>query len=376
MSTALPLSTKVQFSDEQAMLLETATDFFRRCSPAELVRDRLASQDGYAPDVWQNMVELGWLGLAVKEELGGSALGLGAAVTIAEPMGRHLAALPFFSTQLFVQGLTSANPSLADPLLMEVVAGAPATVALFEQQGSWSLSNPTARAEQSGAAVQLSGAKTFVLDAAVADNLLALVAYDNQPRLVLVPQSSLPNGALHRETVIDETRRSYRLNLDGVEVPESHVLSETESIAGLERISQAAWLLLAAEASGGIAGVLDLLVEYLTTRTAFGRKIGSYQGLKHPTVDILVGLERSRSHLYHAATLVDAAEEASVALRMAKAHSSESFALAGDRAIQFHGGFGFTYDCDAQLYLRRALWTQASFGDPAHHRRALADLLF
>ena len=135
-------------------------------------------------------------------------------------------------------------------------------------------------------------------------------------------------------------------------------------------------LVAVAEAAGGIAGVLDVTVDYLNTRSTFGRKIGRYQALKHTCADILVGLERSRSHLYHAATLCAAGHaEAEIALRMAKAEASDVFAHAGDRAVQFHGGFGFTWECDAQLFLRRALWLQYGYGDSAHHRRLLAGLL-
>jgi len=99
--------------------------------------------------------------------------------------------------------------------------------------------------------------------------------------------------------------------------------------------------------------------------------------LKHPTVDILIGLEASRSHVYHAATSFDKDQGDSrrLAVRMAKAVSSEGMAFAGDRAIQFHGGFGFTYECDAQLYLRRALWSQQQFGDEVHQRTLLAPLI-
>ena len=129
--------------------------------------------------------------------------------------------------------------------------------------------------------------------------------------------------------------------------------------------------------------MIDLVVDYLCTRTQFGHKIGSYQALKHPTVDMLMGLERARSHLYHAATLLDSQSHlsahpsggAEIALRMAKAESTEAFAFASDRAIQFHGGFGFTYDCDAQLYLRRSLWLQYQYGDAPHHRAQLAHQL-
>jgi alkylation response protein AidB-like acyl-CoA dehydrogenase len=151
--------------------------------------------------------------------------------------------------------------------------------------------------------------------------------------------------------------------------------SDLANCAALKVIRDSALLFASAEAAGGIAGVLEVIVEYLNTRSAFGRKIGSYQSLKHSCADILVGLERTRSHVYHAASLLAAGEDAEVALRMAKVEAGDSFVFAGDRAIQFHGGFGFTYDCDAQLYLRRALWLQYAFGDAAHHRRRLADLL-
>jgi alkylation response protein AidB-like acyl-CoA dehydrogenase len=192
---------------------------------------------------------------------------------------------------------------------------------------------------------------------------------------VLITRAELAAASLARETLIDETRRSYELRLDGLQVPAGRLIRGARAGAALARIRAAGLLLISAESAGGIAGVLELIVEYLNTRTAFGRRIGSYQGLKHPTVDILIGLERSRSHVYHAASLLDAGEPAEVALRMAKAESSDSFAFAGDRAIQFHGGFGFTWECDAQLYLRRALWAQYAFGDAAHHRKKLADLV-
>ena len=122
---------------------------------------------------------------------------------------------------------------------------------------------------------------------------------------------------------------------------------------------------------------MHVIVDYLTTRKQFDQYIGSYQSLKHPSVQILLSMEACRSHLYHAATLL-AGEDANAiesAIRMAKAQGSEAFAFAGDRAVQFHGGFGFTYDCDAQLFLRRALWCQYQFGDAAYHRALLGPQL-
>ena len=119
-------------------------------------------------------------------------------------------------------------------------------------------------------------------------------------------------------------------------------------------------------------------MDYLKTRKQFGKLIGSYQALKHPTVDILTQVDSARSFIYHAATLVsdDAIDaDAEIACRMAKAQACQTLLYAGDRAVQFHGGMGFTYECDAQLYIRRAQWSQQQFGDVQHHRKHLATLL-
>lgn len=366
------LKATLTFSDEQSLLLDTATEFFRDKSPIAHVREQLTTENGFENAHWNEMVALGWSGLAIGEDHGGSGLGLGAAVTIAEPMGRYLSASPFLATQLFVAGLQGGGTDDQQSRFLPAIAeGAIGTVALFEDDGDWELTHATCELADG----RLTGTKTLVTDAAVADYVLVSLREQGEPAIAVIEKAVLSADALSREVVIDETRRSYRIEFDDVAVDEQNVIRGSAARRALERIRDAALLLIAAESSGGIAGVLDVVVEYLNTREAFGRKIGGYQGLKHPTVDILIGLERSRSHVYHAASLLNLGEHAEAAVRMAKAESSDSFAFAGDRAIQFHGGFGFTYECDAQLYLRRALWSQYAFGDAAHHRKHLAELL-
>lgn len=365
------LNTVITFSDEQSMLLDTATEFFSDNSPIETVRANLETETGFDHEHWRQMVELGWLGLAVPEEYGGSGLGLAEAVVIAEPMGRKLFACPFQSTQLAIQGLMQGNGAQKSAWLPGIAQGKMATVALFEQDGDWNLLNPTCQGKKQGDAVVLSGVKTLVTDAAVAELVLVSIMYEGAPAIGLAPKVE----QISREVIIDETRRSYRLDLQGIEIPFENLITGAAAIKALEGIRNAALLLISAEACGGIAGTLDVLVEYLNTRTQFGRKIGSFQALKHPTVDMLIGMERARSHVYHAASVLDDEKQLEAALRMAKIEAGETFAFAGDRAIQFHGGFGFTYECDAQLFLRRALWCQYAFGDALHHRKRLAELL-
>lgn len=370
------LSNKITFTDEQAMLLDIATNFFREKSPTATVRRQIASEFGVDRELWGEIAELGWLGIAVPERFGGSGLSLADVAVIVEPMGRHLAGTPFASTQLFVQALLAGGADQQQrDLLPQICQGSVGTVALFESDGDWNLEHIESSAEIADDAARLSGTKTLVCDVAVADFVLVSVSLTGAPALAIVRATDLPRERRARETVIDETRRAYSVDLTGVSVPALSLITGEKARVTLKAIRDAALLFATAEAAGGIAGALDVIVQYLNTRSAFGRKIGSYQSLKHTCSDILIGLERTRSHVYHAASLIAAGEDAEIALRMAKVEAGDSFVFAGDRAIQFHGGFGFTYDCDAQLYLRRALWLQYAFGDASHHRQRLADLL-
>ena len=369
------LSAVMSFSDEQAMLLDTAAQFCKKVSPIDAVRELLVDDRGYAQDVWQETVALGWSGIAIPEEYGGSGLGLPALVPVVESMGRHLLATPFVASQLAVQALTAGgSDEQKSHWLPKLADGAEATVALTEEDGDWHLNHINASFRDG----VLSGQKSLVVDAQVAQLIVVSLDYSSEPCLALIPRADIPDSHLSRETVIDETRRSFSLKLDGLNVADDQLITGANATHALAAIERAAWLMHSADACGGTNSTIDLVVEYLNTRVQFGHKIGSYQALKHPTVDMLTGLERARSHVYHAASLIAAeAEETEIdiALRMAKAASGDAYNFAADRAIQFHGGFGFTYECDAQLYLRRALWLQYQFGDGPHHRAALQSAL-
>jgi alkylation response protein AidB-like acyl-CoA dehydrogenase len=188
-------------------------------------------------------------------------------------------------------------------------------------------------------------------------------------------RAALAPGALRREVIIDETKRSYALTLDRLEVSEDSLMDPARAASALHHIHLTANLLAAAEMCGGTQSVIDYTVDYLKTRVQFGKLIGSYQALKHPIVDAYVGYEQARSHLYSAAHCFNEQGVGEIATRMAKAQADTAMSFAADRAIQFHGGFGFTYDCDAQLYRRRAIWHASQYGDAAYHKAKLADLL-
>ena len=368
-------STELGFSEEQAMLLDVAREFCRDKSPIGEVRAQLETDTGFDPAIWQQMVELGWTGIAVPEAFGGSGLGVAALVPVVEAMGRAMLGTPLISTSLAAQLLLRAgNEAQKERLLPDMVGGSAATVA-FLDGGDWGAANHALAMANDGT---LQGAKRMVADAAVAQLFIVPCNRDGAPVLAIVRREQLADSALGENTLIDQTRRSANVDFTGVTVAEEDLLGGDGVVAALRDVRLIGALLVAAEATGSAAACLDTIVEYLTTRKQFGKLIGSYQALKHPTVDILCSVDSGRSFIYHAASVVGDGPldtDAEIACRMAKAHAGEALLYAGDRAVQFHGGMGFTYECDAQLYIRRAQWSQQQFGDASHHRKQLATLL-
>jgi alkylation response protein AidB-like acyl-CoA dehydrogenase len=369
-------NTSLRFSEEQAMLLDVARDFCRDRSPIATVREQLESETGFDPALWQEMAGLGWSGIALPEACGGAGLGVAGVVPVVESMGRALLGTPLISSTLAGQLLLrAAGPEQRESFLAEIAAGVPATVALLEN-GDWGDEGLACTVDGDGV---LRGTKQFVTDAGVAQIFIVTVEFGGAPALAIVRAEALGQGAIRPNMLIDRTRRAATVEFDGAVVAEGSVVTGERVPAALRDLRLLGALLAAAEATGSAAACLDTIVEYLKTRKQFGRLIGSYQALKHPAVDILAGVDAARSFVYHAATLVGAGplhRDAEIACRMAKAQATESLAYAGDRAVQFHGGMGFTWECDAQLYIRRAQWSQQYFGDAQHHRKRLASLLF
>ena len=368
------------FSDEQAMLLDSAKNFCGDKSDISAVRSHLQSDSGHNPEIWQEMVALGWTGIAIPEQYGGFAMGLGSTVPVIESMGRHLLGTPLITSTLASQALLrGGSEAQREQWLPKVVQGTVGSMALLDNE-DWGAKLCGVTANQSDSGIVLSGKKLLVADATVADFFVVSVNHSgnhsSNPALAIVEASQLATGAITANTLIDETKRAATVDFTGATISLDALLPHPEQ--ALKDVRLIGALLIAAEATGTSAATLDSIVSYLTSRIQFGRLIGSYQSLKHPTVDILLQMDSSRSLIYHAATLIDdrpVAKDTEIACRMAKAQATETLLFAGDRAVQFHGGMGFTYDCDAMLYIRRAQWAQHQYGDAQHHRLHLAKLL-
>jgi len=368
---------QIGFTEEQIDMLGAAERFCREKSPMEKVRALMESELGYDVDVWAEIGALGWLAIAIPEEYGGVGLSLTEVVPVAEQMGRHMMHSPFVATTLAAQAIVMGGTEVQKAeILPKIAAGSAATLALSENNGNWDITNISATATPDKGGYSLSGTKTFAADLSTAEWVVISVKIEGEITLAIIPKASFPESAIRREVIIDETKRSYELNLDRVLIGAGEIMGPAKVQATLNHIHLAANLLSAAELTGACQSCIEYTVEYLGTRKQFGKLIGSFQALKHPTVDAFVDYQKARSLLYTAAFNFERQGEGEIATRMAKSKAEEALSFAADRSIQFHGGFGFTYDCDAQLYRRRAIFQASQYGDARYHKQKLADLLF
>ncbi|WOJ93271.1 acyl-CoA dehydrogenase family protein [Congregibacter variabilis] len=364
-------NTAMRFDEEQSMLLDYARSFCADRGGLNAAREHLESPLEYSPQVWEEMVAMGWTGIGLPEEIGGSGLGIGAAVPVAESLGKALMGTPLISTLLTAQLLLRADASAAADVLAGIAAGDAACVAELESE-DWN--GPSGCFVDDAGLLQ--GRKQMVMDAQSARWIAVLITFEDASAIAVVDARDLGAQAISPRVLIDNTHRAADVGFVNVQ-PVLLVSGESVSSA-LRDYRLLGALLVAAESTGATAACLDVTVEYLKTRKQFGKLIGSYQALKHPSVEILTMMDSARSFIYHASSLITdeaLAKDQEIACRMAKAQATEALKFAGDRAVQFHGGMGFTWDCDAQLFIRRAQWAQQQFGDAQHHRQRLAALL-
>jgi len=178
------------------------------------------------------------------------------------------------------------------------------------------------------------------------------------------------------EETIDLTRRVGELVLGDVAVPRTALLGgEGKAWPPLERLLDLGAIGIAADSLGGAERALEMAVDYSKTREQFGRKIGSFQALKHMAAEIVAEVEPARSLVWYAAYAFDhRPREAARAATIAKARLGDVYARTVRRAVEMHGGIGFTWEHDLHLWFKRARWNRVAFGDPDHHRERLATI--
>ncbi|MEP7342830.1 MAG: acyl-CoA dehydrogenase family protein [Acidobacteriota bacterium] len=362
-------------SKAQKLLQQSARDFFaRECKP-ERVRELMATETAFDAELWQAMADQGFTGLTIPEEDGGLGLSLVELIAVAEEMGRACLPGPFLST-LWAASLIerAGNEGQRKQYLEPISAGEmKATVALLEESADWSPDAVEMRAEKDGKEYRLRGAKHFVTDAAVAD-VIIVVARDGADLVLLPIERGAPGVKITATPAIDATRKLYTVEFDNVAVPESSALAfTTNTKEALEAATDAVTVALCAEMLGGMVWTLENTVEYAKTRQQFGKPIGIYQAVQHQCADMFNFTESARSATYYAAWAVAENDpSAKLAVSVAKGYASDAAREVGNRGVQIHGGIGFTWEHNIQLYYKRAKASEIMFGDANYHREAIA----
>jgi len=364
------------FSDDLKQLRDQARRFLsEQCTPA-VVRRPLDGQETFAAPLWREIGGMGWIGAAIPEPFGGAGLGYEGLCVLAEEIGRVVAPVPFGSTAYLASEaiLTAGSdaqkrewlPKLADGSLIGCLA-------LAEGAGN---PDPAAiQARVSGG--RLSGSKWPVADGGIAD-IAIVVARDEagQAGLFLVPLADVRRRDLQ---TLDPTRNHARLDFDAVPVERLGGGSRGGAENGwdlVQRVLDRAAVLFAFEQVGGADACLQMAREYAMERFAFGRPIGSFQAIKHKLADMYVALELARSNAYFGAWALSAdAADLPLAAATARVSATEAFHLASKENIQTHGGIGFTWAVDCQLFYRRSKQLALTLGGPPYWKDRLVDLL-
>lgn len=350
------------FSEDQKFLGNEARKFLESSCTSAVVRGVL-NDDAVSHDaeLWQKIIEMGWLGAAIPEENGGLGLGMLEMCVLAEEMGRVLAPVPFASTAYFfteavkIAGTDAQKSQVLSGIVSGDIVGCYAT-----SEGPGAADANKLTTELKGGSI--SGTKLPVTDGDIATHAIVLVKDGSGASLVLVDLNGEGVARIPVKTL--EPTRSHA-EIVFTNAPATLLGKSGDGAHLNEKVLNHAAVLLAFEQLGGASRCLEMATEYAKERYAFGKPIGGNQAIKHKLADIYVKNEIARSNCFYGAWALstDAAElpEAAAASRLA---ASEAFWFASKENIQTHGGMGFTWEVDCHLYYRRAKLLAVQAGAP------------
>ncbi len=338
-------------SKPQRLLKDSAREFLsRECKP-DRVRRLMETDTAYDDALWRAMADQGWMGLIVPEAHGGLGLGIVELAVVAEEMGRACVPGPFLSN-LFATALIreTGDTKYLEPLGAGEMK---ATVAILDETANWNLD-----------AIRGHGRKLFVGDAAVADVILCVTE-----KLEVVPYARA-DVSIRPMRSMDDTRKLYDVSFGRAGASLGGGTTVVQNATGIATVA------LCAEMVGGMQWILGTTVDYAKTRQQFGRPIGSFQAVQHQCADMVLMTESARSATYYAAwALTEHDPNAAVAVSIAKAYCSDAYREVANRGVQVHGGIGFTWEHDLQLYYKRAKSSETLFGDASFHRERIATFI-
>jgi alkylation response protein AidB-like acyl-CoA dehydrogenase len=365
-------------NEEQSMLRDAAKSWTQEKSPVTAFRKMRDSgvEIGYDANAWNEMAEMGWAGVIIPEEYGGSAFGYLSMGLILEELGRTLTASPLIASGVgaasaLVLGGSDAQKSEWLPKIAEgTVVGA-----LAVDEGPHHAPEKVAlAATKSGAGYSLSGTKTFVIEGLAANLLVVSARTSGKPgdkdgiTLFLVPADA--KGVSRKRLALADNRGAANITFDKVEVGADAVLGAADKGWDvLEKTLDRVRAALAAEMLGAANQAFETTLDYLKVRVQFGQVIGSFQALQHRAAKMFTDLELARSAVEAALQAIDAdSPDVPELVSLSKAKMGDVFHLVSNEMVQMHGGIGMTDAHDAGFYLKRARAAEAAFGSQSYHR--------
>jgi 3-oxochol-4-en-24-oyl-CoA dehydrogenase len=371
-------------ADERQELAQSVRSACERLAPEDRVRavaygegDRGTGDgsSGFDTALWDVLCnQVGVAAIALPEHLGGAGYGASALGVVAHELGRALAPVPFISSTVLATGLLldlTENDPDADKRLTGLIEGRrTAAAALTGDGGLWRPSAVTLCATSAGDGWSVDGTARHVLGGSAADDLVVVAVVEDGEPAVFLLDPTVDGFDAEAERVLDGTRPMATITLSSA--PAVRLSGEGPLGDVVERNVDLALAVLAAEQVGACERVLEIATEYARTREQFGRRIGSFQAIKHKCADMLVDLEWARSASQAALDALDdpdaaIAGESRWRASMAKAVCSEALRNAAQANVQIHGGIGFTWEDSAHLYFRRARTDEVVLGTPGQH---------
>ncbi len=354
---------RFHLSDEQRQLFEAVRDYAMEEGDAGARRRAFDGETGFDAPFWDGLMALGVAGVAAPEAHGGLGLGLQDLALVAEALGYAAAPGPFLGQVMAVRSIAACGAEDQQARwLPGLVSG--------ELKGAFAITEADDRHAPERWETRLgNGALTGEKHDLLYPELADLTVVGTTEGFAVVERGASGQTVMPRR-VADLTRRLGHVAFDAT--PAEAMPAPPEAV---RRVLDAALVLVAADAFGGATRLLEMSVEYARTREQFGGPIGRFQGLKHQLAEVAVDVEPARGLYWYACHTHDVdAPEASRIAALAKAHLADVFMRTARTAIEAHGGIGYTWEHDAQIWYKRALFDHAIFGAPSRHRERAARL--
>jgi alkylation response protein AidB-like acyl-CoA dehydrogenase len=357
-------------TEEQQMLRDSALAFASEKLPVSQLRNLRSKGEAFDRATWKEMAELGFTGVLVPEEFGGSGFGYVGLGQVLEAQGRTIASSPLLSTAMIgASALMLAGSEKQKSEYLPKIASGDLIVALAVDEGAHhDPSHITLAAKKSGSGYALSGEKRYVANGPEADLLIVAAQTDKGVTLFLVPTNAKGVSRTTLKTL--DAHSAANIAFANVEIGADAVLGAVDQGAGvLDAILDRARIGLAAEMLGASDAAFEMTSEYLKVRKQFGQLIGSFQALQHRAAIMFTELELTRSCVAAALDALDRnANNISELASLAKARAGETLHLVSNETVQMHGGIGMTDAHDSGLYMKRARVLEALYGSEAFHR--------